>query len=231
MPVTVSGDDVSNVIIITTKGATISGRLTFDGGVRPSNSGNVRILAMPLDTGDGPVFGGGGAGVVKPEDGSFELKGLTGTRGFRAVGLPQGWSIKSVTLNGQDVTDHGVEFKGGEAVTGLEIAVTSKMTQVSGAVSDSGGKTVKDYTVVLFSDDPQKWTAPQGRYISGVRPDTEGRFLVKGLPPGGYYAVAVDYIAQGEWGDPELLDRLKTRAAHLDLDEGETKTINLKVER
>ena len=96
---------------------------------------------------------------------------------------------------------------------------------------DSSGNTVKDYTVVVFSDDPQKWTAPQGRYISGVRPDTEGRFQIKNLPAGGYYAIAVEYIAQGEWGDPELLDKLKAKATRISLDEGEKKTIELKIER
>lgn len=231
VPLNVSGDDVSNVIIITTKGATATGHLTFDGGMKPNNASNVRIMSVPLDSSDGPVFVGGGSGTVKDTDGSFELKALTGTRTFRTMGLPQGWSVKSVKLNGQDLTDSGVEFKGSETVSGLEVLVTSKITQVNGSVRDSSGNTVKDYTVVVFSDDPQKWTAPQGRYIAGVRPDTEGRFQAKGLPPGGYYAVAVDYIAQGEWGDPELLDKLKANATHIDLDEGETKIVELKIER
>ncbi len=65
---------------------------------------------------------GGGSGTVKA-DGTFELKGLTGTRLIRAVGLPPGWMLKSVHVNGADVTDTGVEFKPGEAVTGLEVVV------------------------------------------------------------------------------------------------------------
>jgi len=229
-PVTVSAEDVSNVVIITTKGATATGHVTFEGGTKPSNANNLRIMAMPLDIGDGPVFSPGGSGTVKA-DGSFDLKGLTGTRAFRVMGLPQGWTLKAAKLNGQDVTDTGVEFKGSEALTGLELVVTSKTTQIDGSVKDSSGNAVKDYTVVVFSDEPQKWAAPQSRYISGVRPDTEGRFQVKNLPAGGYYAVAVDYIAQGEWGDPDLLERLKSKATHITLDEGETKSIDLKIER
>lgn len=230
LPITVAGEDISNVVIITTKGATATGHLTYEGGVKPTNAGNVRIMAMPVDSGDGPVISGGGSGSVKA-DNSFELKGLTGTRTFRALGLPQGWTTKSIKLNGQDITDTGVEFKGSEAVTGLEVVLTSKSTQVDGTVRDASGNSVKDYTVVMFSDDPQKWTVPQGRYISGVRPDTDGRFQVKNLPPGSYYAVAVDYIAQGEWGDPELLEKLKDKATRVTLDEGEVKTLDLKIER
>jgi hypothetical protein len=230
LPVSVAGEDLSNVVIITTKGASATGHLTYEGGMKPTNAGNVRIMAMPVDPGDGPVISGGGSGSVKA-DNSFELKGLTGTRTFRALGLPQGWTMKSIKLNGQDITDTGTEFKGSEAVTGLEIVLTSKSTQVDGTVRDASGNGVKDYTVVIFSDDPQKWTVPQGRYISGVRPDTDGRFQVKNLPPGGYYAVAVDYIAQGEWGDPELLDKLKDKATRVSLDEGEVKTVELKIEK
>lgn len=230
LPISVSGEDVSNVIIVTTKGATATGQVTYEGGMKPANATNVRVMALPLDPGDGPVVFGGGSGVVKP-DGTFELKSLSGTRAFRVLGLPQGWTVKSVKLNGQDITDSGAEFKGSETVTGLELVLTSKITQVDGTVRDASGNSVKDYTVVLFSDDPQKWTAPQSRYIAGVRPDTEGRFQARSLPPGGYYAVAVDYIAQGEWGDPELLDKLKDKATRISVDEGETKTIELKIER
>lgn len=229
VPISVAGDDISNVIVLTSKGTTATGHVTFDGGTKPASTGNLRIMATSTD-GDGPVFMGGGTGAVKP-DGSFELKGLAGTRTFRAMGLPQGWTLKSVRLNGQDVTDTGVEFKGSEPVGGLEVVVTSKSTEINGSVKDASGNTVKDYTVVVFSDDPQKWTVPQGRYIAGVRPDTEGRFQVKNLPPGGYYAVAMDYIEQGEWGDPDLLDKLKAKATRISIDEGETKTRELKIDR
>ena len=96
---------------------------------------------------------GGGSGTVKA-DGTFELRGLTGTRLIRAVALPPGWMLKSVTVNGADVTDTGVEFKPGEAVTGLEVVLTSKVTEVSGTVKGSNGQPVKDYTLVVFSDEP-----------------------------------------------------------------------------
>ena len=39
----------------------------------------------------------------------------------------------------------------------------------------------------------------------------------------------MDYIPQGEWGDPELLDRLKGKATRVSIDEGESKTVQLKI--
>jgi hypothetical protein len=137
--------------------------------------------------------------------------------------------LKEVRVNGADVTDTGVEFKSGEAVSGVEIVLTSKLTEVKGTVTASGSELVKDYTLVVFSDDPQHWTLPNSRYISGTRPDQEGRFQVKNLPAGGYYAIAVEYLAQGEWNDPEVLERLKTNATKFSLGEGETKVLELKL--
>ena len=228
--VSVSGEDISNVIIMTSKGATATGRVTFEGGSRPDTLTNIRVTATAGDD-DGPMMGmgRGGSGSVKA-DGAFELGGLSGTRILRAVNLPPGWTLKSVRVNGADVTDNGIEFKAGEALTGVEVVLTSKLTDVKGTVKGAGALPAKDYTLVVFSDEPQRWSAPNSRYIASARPDQEGRFQVKSLPPGGYYAVAVDYLAQGEWNDPEVLDRLKTKATKFTLDEGETKTLELRMQ-
>jgi hypothetical protein len=135
--------------------------------------------------------------------------------------------LKSVTANGADVTDTGLELKAGEAVSGLEVVVTSKVTEASGTVKGSNGQPVKDYTVVVFSDEAARWAMPFSRYVMSARPNQEGRFQIKSLPPGAYYVVATEYIAQGEWGDPEVLERLKGKAARFSLDDGESKTLDL----
>jgi len=224
LPLTVSGEDLSNVVIVTSKGATASGRVIFDDGSKPSSVTSIRMSAAPVDA-EGPVVSLGGAGSVKA-DGSFEMKGLSGTRIVRAVNVPAGWMLKSVRVNGNDITDSGVDFKSGESITGIDVTLTSKLTEVNGTVKDASQQ-VKDYTVVVFADEPQKWTLPNSRYITGSRPDQEGRFQIKNLPAGGYLAIAVDYLAQGEWNDPDILERLKAQATSFSVKEGETKTLNL----
>ena len=173
----------------------------------------------------GPMVSFGGPGSVKA-DGTFELKSLGGTRIIRAGNLPAGWMLKSVRVNGNDITDSGMDFKPGETITGIEVTLTSKLTEVNGTVKD-GSQQAKDYTVVVFADEPQKWTLPNSRYVTATRPDQEGRFQIKNLPAGGYYAIAVDYLAQGEWNDPDVLERLKPKATSVSIGEGDTKTLNL----
>jgi hypothetical protein len=84
---------------------------------------------------------------------------------------------------------------------------------------------------VIFSETPEHWRLPMTRWVTGTRPDQDGRFKVQNLPAGNYYAIAVDYVPQGEWGDPELLDRLKSKATRFSLDEGPTQTLDLKMTR
>ena len=67
---------------------------------------------MPDQTG----FGGPGGNARVAEDWTFQLTGLLDGRLFRAT-APQGWTLKQVLLNGQDVTDTPVEFAPGQNLT------------------------------------------------------------------------------------------------------------------
>src|SRR5205085_7173995 len=106
MPVSVAGEDLNGVVIVTTKGTTATGHVTFEGGSKPATTSPIRVTASSVD-GDAPSMGGGAAATVK-DDGTFELKGLAGARIIRAGNLPNGWRVKSVQVNGQDITDAGM---------------------------------------------------------------------------------------------------------------------------
>jgi protocatechuate 3,4-dioxygenase beta subunit len=229
VPISVGGDDITNLVLVTAKGATVLGHVSFEDGAKPSSFGGLRISAMSADA-DGPTVlrGGPSSGQVKP-DGTFELQGLGGTRLIRAMAPPPGWTVKAVRLNGVDVTDNGIEFKSGQNVEGLEVVLTAKATNVVGSVTGADGAPVKDYTIVIFADNEDLWRLPSTRWITGRRPDQDGRFKVEGLPPGAYHAVAVEYIPQGEWGDPEVLARLKGKGKGFTLGEGATETLDLKL--
>ena len=128
------------------------------------------------------------------------------------------------------MTDSGIQLKGSDAVSGIEIVLSPKNTEIRGVVSSANGASVRDYTLVVFAQDPQKWTMPATRWVFGIRPDQDGRTRLRNMPPGAYYAIALDYVAQGEWMDPELLDRIKVKAQRFSLAEGESKTLDLKID-
>jgi hypothetical protein len=226
-PLSVGGEDVSNVVIMTSKGTSVSGRITFEGGAKPANTATVRVSAMAAESDGSPMLSGGSSSLT-PE-GTFEIKGLMGQRLFRVNGLPPGWILKSITHNGADVTDTGIDVKANEPISGLDITVTNKLTEINGSVMGSDNKPATDYTLVVFSQDAEKWRVPMTRHVTGTRPNQDGRFQVKNLPAGDYYAIAIDYIASGDWQDPEVLERLKSKATKFILEEGAVKQLELKL--
>ena len=224
--VNVAGEDISGMVVVGTRGAKAIGTIAYEGGMKPEGSTTIRVTAPSLDADSMmPSFG---AAQVK-DTGAFEVDGLVGGRIFRVANLPKGWFLKRVTYNGEDVTDKGVEFKPGEDVNGIEIELTNRSTAVSGTVSSAKGEALKDYTVVIFPDEQAKWVLPMNRYTASARPDQEGRFRFNNLPPGTYNVIAVEYVASGDWSDPEWLARAAKDATRLTLDEGATKTLDLKL--
>ena len=225
--VNVAGEDITGLVITGTRGAKASGTITFLGGVKPEGAAAMRVTAPSTDVDNSPMPTSG-ASQVK-EAGTFELDSLVGGHIFRVGNLPRGWVIKRVTFNGDDITDRGLEFKAGQDVEGIEIELTNKATAIAGSVAATDGTTLKDYTVVVFAADQEKWTLPQNRWMASARPDQEGQFRMNNLPSGEYCAIAVEYVAQGEWQDPAWLERASKAATKFTLDEGGTKTLALKL--
>ena len=134
-----------------------------------------------------------------------------------------------LTREGNDITDKGYDFKPGETVDNFELVLTTRTQGVTGAVSNGSGQPIKEYTVVVFSEDAQKWPAAQSRWVTSARADQQGQFKIADLPAGSYLAIAVEYVPQGEWRDPAWLERASKTATHFTIDEGATKTLDLKL--
>ncbi|HYE86396.1 MAG TPA: carboxypeptidase-like regulatory domain-containing protein [Vicinamibacterales bacterium] len=232
MPITVGNEDIDNVIVTTALGATAKGVIvTDDGSVPAFRPDQVQIFAQPADM-TMNVMGGGPTRVN--DDFTFELTSLFERRLLRAsvaTGGASGWYMKAVLLDGQDITDSGMEFTPGRAYEGLQVVFTRKATDLSGLVTDDRNRPVVDASVVIFPADRDKWTF-QSRYIRTVRPDTNGRFTTKALPPlDDYLIIAVQNLESGQGSDPDFLARAREEARPLSLAEGETKAFDVKLSK
>ena len=162
-------------------------------------------------------------------DGTFTLTNLFGPRLIRINGLPQEWMLEAVIVAGSDVTDRPVDFQPNQTIEDAQIVLTDRVTEVAGTVSDRDGKPSRDFTVVVFPEDETKWVSPS-RYVRSARPDQQGLFKVRGLPPDDrYLAIAVDYLEEGGAGDPAFLDLIKNRATRFRLGQGASITVDLKL--
>jgi hypothetical protein len=226
--VTVGNEDLTGINITTNKGGTVSGSLLAAAG----SAGNLTaagLMVMQQQPQPMMMMGMGMRPAKVEADGTFKITGVLGPRLFRVMNLPPNWMLKSVTLNGDDITDKEIEFKGNEEISGLQILVTDQVPEVNGKVTDAKGQPTRDYTVIVFPDDPSKWDFPS-RFIRSGRADQEGLFKIRGLPPGDdYLAVAVDFLEEGEGGDPDFLHQMRERATPLRLGDGETKALDLKL--
>ena len=227
--VTVAGEDISGMIVTGTRGAKASGKIVFQGGQKPESLTTLRLIAGPTDTDNMPAAASVFGLTSVKETGAFEMEGLVGGRAFRFANLPKGWYLKRVTHEGEDVTDKGYDFKPGEDVDGFEIALTARTQTVTGSVTNDKGDALKEYTVVAFAQDSDKWKLTGNRWRQSARPDQQGLFKIADLPPGEYFAVAVEYVGEGEWTDPEWLTRAAKDATKFTLVEGDTKTLDLKL--
>ena len=111
-------------------------------------------------------------------------------------------------------------------MSGLQIVLTDRLTDVNGIVTDEHNRPLTDYALVVFPTDQTRW-GRTNRYTRMTRPDQNGRFDIKGLPPGEYYAVAVASLEEGADSDPDVLQQLVSRSTKFSLREGESKTLNL----
>jgi phenylpyruvate tautomerase PptA (4-oxalocrotonate tautomerase family) len=113
-------------------------------------------------------------------------------------------------------------------VRDVEVEVTDRIQRISGTVTDAAGKIPESYVVVLFSEDPERWGGGT-RYTMVARPGRNGEWAASTLPPGDYYAVALEYVEPGQWTDADFLESIRAQATRVTLAEGETQTLALRL--
>jgi hypothetical protein len=220
MPVVVDGSDVLGLTITTGSGATIQGSVVSDNAAKLP-AARIRVTAMPADS--SPATFTPRADVNA--NGTFELEGLLGVYTLRFESLPSGWTIKSVTGNGVDVSDSAMEFRPADRIS-MRVELTDRVTQVTGTVRSD--RSVSGATVVIFPDEPSRWTGTS-RFVKTARLTADGQFTISGLPPHQrYLAVAVDYIEPNEPQTTDFLQRAKAAASvGFGLSAGEQRAVEL----
>jgi hypothetical protein len=224
LSVVATGEDIDGLALVTSPGATITGRIVGEGDeVPPFPPRGVSLYFPEL----GPMSNIGTSTIH--EDWSFEVTGVgTGARLLRLLGLPGGWALKTAYAGDDEITDQPMDIRGGRDISDVRVVITNRPTEVTGAVSDERGQAVTEYAIVVFPPDAARWSF-QSRFLASVRSDQHGQYLVSGLPPGEYLAVALDYLEEGQGADPEFLKTIQPLATSFTLTHGERKALNLKL--
>ena len=237
LPLSVNGADAVGLSLMTSSGGSISGQVLSDSGAAPTfQPDRMRLLsrAVNSDTSPGPPGPGGppgGPGALGDSgrvrsNWAFTVSDVFGPVRLRGT-LPDGWAIKSILVDGRDVGDAPFDPKGDE-ISNVQVIVTDRVTTVSGQFADEKGAPVTEGTVVVFSEDSQKWSE-DSRFVAAARPDQKGEYRIRGLPAGDYLAVALTYVEDGMWNDPEYLETLRASAQKVRLPEAGSQVLSLKL--
>jgi len=224
MPIVMTGDNMTDITLVTRPGGRLTGRFVADTGVvRPLPSG-VRV-SLRSGNGGGVTMSIGNSVSIANRDFAnrdFQLAGMTGPFHLEVENVPDGWAVKSLLLDGTDVTDEPIELNGEGTI---RIVLTDRVTLVGGTIQSRSAAATQ--SVIVFPDDETKWTWPT-RYVKSARADEQGQFQIRGLPAGDrYLAAAVDYLEDGDEQDPQFLERLRNRATSFSLNEGEQRALQL----
>lgn len=228
--VTVNGASLDGLSVSLAPAPIVTGTVQSDTGQAAGlRAGQVRVTMTPVNPMPGPgARNGRSASGRVADDFTFAATGLT-EPGYLRVAAPGGWYVKSIVADGRDVTDVAIALEAGGRLDGVRVVLTQTASSLSGSVRDDRGNAVLDATVVVFPDDDTRWT-PQSRFIATGRPDTTGRFAIAGLPASpSYRVVAVQGLESGQASDPEFLASVRDRSERLSLNEGEAKSVDLRL--
>jgi hypothetical protein len=144
--------DVSGVSIQLGLGATVSGRVSFDGTAPvpppPGMNGPGRVVFFSPEG----MACRSGSSEVAP-DWTFTVKGVIGTCTAQLGGGLGRWFVKSITQDGNDLMDEPITFTSGQQMHGVEVVMTDKRAELTFHVTDEQGTPTRDYVGLLFPAD------------------------------------------------------------------------------
>ena len=211
--VVVSDDTPLEVNLALRPALTISGTVHFDMTRPPAlqaSQSQVQLTPVP-----GLQNVPNASAPVAP-DGTFTLKGVLPGRYFLRVP----WTMQSATLSGQDIMELPFDVAGDRNVTGVEITVTDKTTEVFGTLTDAAGNPLGNRQMAIAPIDQQQWV-PGSRRIATASTGPYGRYTFR-VPPGDYAVGPVDDLESGLQYDPQVLSLLIATGSRVTVTEGST---------
>ena len=213
VPVAVNGDDVKGLIIQTSAGSSIKGRVTFDtySNTKLPRQNALEINPVPADFDLSP------ASVASADihgDWTFDIAGVNGPRRLQLTRVPAGWALEEVRVNRIDATDRPLPFgRREQSLTDVEVVLTDRVSELTGTITDDNAAPMAGAHVVVFPTNRDRWY-PGSRYMRTAASGDDGVFTLTGLPFASYYAAALARLpAEGAdaWQDPAYLESLITR--------------------
>jgi hypothetical protein len=230
--VSVSDRDVTNLAVSLSAGARMSGHLAYDGTAPRLTADQLVRATITLDPMDGRSFDGASGKGQFDAAGQFKTLGLLPGRYVLHVGgALEPWTLLSATVGGRDLADTGVTVESAD-LANVVITLTDHPSAISGTVRDGSGAPDATAAVLLFSTEREQWTDASAapRRLRLARTSLAGGYQIAAVPPGDYFAIAIDDQFSDNWTDPKRLDRFARAAVRITVAPGDRHVLDLKTE-
>jgi Carboxypeptidase regulatory-like domain len=208
----VGNGDINGVTLTLGPGSELTGRIHVESDP-PSDKlifGNMQVYLEPREE----MQNGAPPGQVD-KAGSFSLKNIPdGPYNVKVTPLPPDFYLKAARLGTNDVLEGGLICDQANSPGTLDLLISGDGGRIEGVVTHYD-KAFPGATVTLVPDVNHR---NQERLYSTTMSDSNGHFVLQGIPPGNYSMFAWEQIDNGAYMDPEFLRSYEDRGRTAQVD-------------
>jgi hypothetical protein len=223
LPLHAGDADVRGVDVHLRSGATVSGRIVFDGGAPPPVER--QRMGVLLTSEDGGLPGAGLLVTRLTEDGRFEIRApAPGRYLVTGVALPRQWRLASATIGGRPLT---APFDlAGTDVSDVVLTYTDRLGSVNGTAQRATGAGETSVEIVVFPTERRDWRREplNLRAPTIEQPGATAQYEVGRLLPGDYFVAAVASTDVPEIPDAAFFEAVARFAVRVTVPAGGTVT-------
>lgn len=231
--ISVVAGDIEGVKLLLQSSFTLAGHLRFDGSAAQDLTQytvNLRQSGLAPDPGFFISQDSFGTNAQVDRLGRFEWKSVNpGAYIIQVYGgnEQQNFFLKSAKLDGRDV-DSGFTASGPSS---LDLLLSSKGGTVEGIVVEREKDVDHDHPVpeaAVVAVPEEKYRRIPNRFGIGST-DQNGRFVIRGLPPGNYSLYAWQDVGEDVYRDPDFLESQEANGQALKVEEGSRQQLELRL--
>jgi protocatechuate 3,4-dioxygenase beta subunit len=226
-PIVVGDRDVSDIALTLRAGARLMGRVEFDG---PPDAPKPSLSSVYIERADGSQSVNLNL-LLARIDAQYDFSSFGQVPGRYFVRAPwtvPGWYFEGAMLGDRNLSVVPIEL-GSEDVAGIVLKYTKEPpAELSGTVRTNATPAPYGSSVIVFPVDRTAWDelGQNPPHVQSAAVVAGGRYRVKGLPPGTYFAAATP-DARIDWPEPRRLAALVTGATRVEIRRGERRTLDL----
>ncbi len=213
--VDITENDMEKIVLTLARGSELTARFVVESEGQPNLEGAVLMLHTHQQH---------RRYASSIHDGACTLSNLgPDTYTVSVTHLPNGYWVKSIRMDNQEVKDTGIDLTHGPAGP-LTITLASNAGRIDGVALTDEQRPAPDATVVLIPEPKLRDRADA--YTMAVT-DQNGRFTLPGIQPGEYKLFAWQVIEPGAYMDADFLRAVEDRGQAISIHEGSRESVQL----